>query len=171
MFSSDKFDNFFKVISEWNFEQGIKDKLYKEWMQNALAIHVLSSRVKPIAFTEVNENMKLLREAISLFDVTLLEQETSYENVIELWGDIKNNFGEFEEIQKIRKKYQLGYFKNIEDITPELASKLMWVMNKGPLIVKKDETVEKVIQVCGKTNLILIDENLHKGWLDEFSVF
>src|SRR5699024_10915310 len=33
------------------------------------------------------------------------------------------------------------------------------------LIVTKDETVEKVIQICKRNNFIVIDENLDKRWL------
>mgnify|MGYP005983972357 CR=1 FL=1 len=65
------FEKYLKVITEWDMQEGLKNKLDKKTMQRAIALCLLSPYVENFSFGEVNDKGKILREAICLFDITL----------------------------------------------------------------------------------------------------
>ncbi|XP_063904039.1 uncharacterized protein LOC135123371 [Zophobas morio] len=174
------FEKFFKRLSEWNIQEGNKVKLNKKWTERVIALLLLSSHIEPLYFGSVNINsgndkVKLFREAVSLFDITLLEKE-SYEKLNPVWNDIKkeNNF-DFTELNKVRKRYfpALSYIdnKNIDKIDPRIFIQLLWLTDKCPLIIRQHENVEKAIQLCPDKKFILIGEAKNKEWMKIYSVF
>ncbi|XP_063901956.1 uncharacterized protein LOC135121582 [Zophobas morio] len=119
--------------------------------------------------------MKIFRDSISLFDIALFEKE-SCDIVKTLWGDVgKEKNIDFEELNKIRKRY-LPSVKdinddNISDIDPKILSHLLWFMDESPLILRKHENVEKGIQLCPGKKFILVGECKYEEWMKTYSVF
>ncbi|KAJ3660298.1 hypothetical protein Zmor_004753 [Zophobas morio] len=169
------FDKFFRSISEWSIQDGKKEKLNKNWVQLVLTLHLLSSQTEPLSFGSVSDKMKIFRDSISLFDIALFEKE-SCDIVKTLWGDVgKEKNIDFEELNKIRKRY-LPSVKdinddNISDIDPKILSHLLWFMDESPLILRKHENVEKGIQLCPGKKFILVGECKYEEWMKTYSVF
>ncbi|XP_063904028.1 uncharacterized protein LOC135123367 [Zophobas morio] len=174
------FEKFFKRLSEWNIQEGIKEKLNKKWMERVISLLLLSSHIEPLPFGSDNINfvkykMKIFREAVSLFDITLLEKE-SYEKLKPVWDDLrKEKIFDFKELNEVRKRYfpAVSYIdnKNIDKIDPRIFIQLLWLTDKCPLIVLQHETVEKAIQLCPDKKFILIGEGKNEEWMENYAVF
>ncbi|XP_063904003.1 uncharacterized protein LOC135123361 isoform X2 [Zophobas morio] len=174
------FEKFLKRLSEWNIQDGNKEKLNKKWMERVIALLLLSSHIEPLSSGSVNVNsgndkVKIFQEAVSFFDITLLEKE-SYEKLKPVWDDIRKekNF-DFTELNKIRKRYfpAVSYIvnKNIDKIDPRIFIQLLWLTDKCPLIIRQHENVEKAIQLCPDKKFILIGEGKNEEWMKIYSVF
>ncbi|XP_063904034.1 uncharacterized protein LOC135123369 isoform X2 [Zophobas morio] len=176
----EKFEKFFRRLSEWNIQEGNKEKLNKRWIKRVIALLLLSSHIEPLSSGSVivnsgNDKVKIFRETVSLFDITLLKKE-SYEKLNPVWNDTKkeNNF-DFTELNKVRKMYfpAIKYIdhKNIDKIDPRIFIQLLWLTDKCPLIIRQHENVEKAIQLCPDKKFILIGEGKKEEWMKIYSVF
>ncbi|KAJ3652270.1 hypothetical protein Zmor_018249 [Zophobas morio] len=155
------FKEYVNVISEWDMKEGRKEKLSKKMIQRAVALCLLSSQIEPVAFGLVTEKMKILGDAISRFDITLLETKNN-EAVTKLWGDLNKNV-DLNELNKVRSLYSLSFnrIKSIENLDAKLLTQLLWLMNKCPLIIKEHENIEKAIQLCPDAKFVLLCTNIN----------
>ncbi|XP_063907537.1 uncharacterized protein LOC135125783 [Zophobas morio] len=173
MFCSNEetFKKYVEVILEWSMRDGIKGKLSKRMMQRVIALRLLSSQIEPFVFGSVTDEMKILREAICLFDITLLEKKGS-NAVKNLWGDLDQNI-DLKELNKLRVLYSLScnYISSVENLDANLLTQLLWLMEKCPLIVKEHINMEKAIKVCPDAKFIIIGEGKYEKWMTERSVF
>ncbi|XP_063923762.1 uncharacterized protein LOC135137913 isoform X2 [Zophobas morio] len=169
--SEETFKKYVDVISEWSIKEGEKEKLNKRMMQRAIALRLLSSQIEPLVFGSVTDEMKTLREAICLFDITLLEKEGS--NAIKnLWGDLDKKVDP-KELNKIRLLYSLSfdYISSVENLDANLLTQLLWLMEKCPLIVKERDNIEKAIKLCPDAKFIILGEGKCREWMKEIPVF
>ncbi|KAJ3652927.1 hypothetical protein Zmor_018850 [Zophobas morio] len=173
MFCSNEetFKKYVDVISEWSMRDGKKEKLSKRMMQRVIALRLLSSQIEPFAFGSVTNEMKILRDAICLFDITLLEKKGS-NAVKNLWGDLGQNI-DLKELNKVRLLYSLSshYISGVENLDANLLTQLLWLMEKCPLIVKKHVNMEKAINLCPDAKFIILGEGKYEEWMKKHSVF
>ncbi|XP_063924814.1 uncharacterized protein LOC135138744 isoform X2 [Zophobas morio] len=173
MFCSNEetFKKYFDVISEWSLKEKEKEKLNKRMMQHAIALRLLSSQIETFVFGSVTEEMKILREAICSFKITLLEKEGS--NAIKnLWGDLNKSL-DHKELNKVRSLYSLSsnYISCVENLDANLLTQLLWLMEKSPLIVKEHVNMEKAFNLCPDAKFIILGEGKYEEWLKERFVF
>ncbi|KAJ3646955.1 hypothetical protein Zmor_024511 [Zophobas morio] len=166
--SAEIFDKFFKIISEWNVQEGTKKKLNKKWIQRVIALQLVSSQIEPLSFGAVNDKMKLFREAIFCFDVSLFDQK-SCETVKRLWGDLGKEDIDVNKLRTMGKYYQLT--SSFVDGDLKTFSQMMWLMDKCPLILHECENVKKALQLCPDKKFILIGEDKNEEWMKNYSVF
>ncbi|XP_063913968.1 uncharacterized protein LOC135130498 isoform X2 [Zophobas morio] len=173
MFCSNEeiFKKYLDFISEWSMKEGKKEKLGKRMMQRAIALRLLSSQIEPFVFGSVTDEMKILREAICVFDITLFEKKGT-EAIKKLWGDMDKNV-DFKELNDVRSRYCLSfnYISSVENLTANLLTQLLWLMEKCPLIVKEHDNMKKAIKLCPDATFIIISEGKCREWMKEFSVF
>ncbi|KAJ3644211.1 hypothetical protein Zmor_026881 [Zophobas morio] len=173
MFCSNEetFKKYVEVISEWSMRDGKKEKLSKRIMQRVIALRLLSSQIEPFVFGSVTDEMKILRKAICMFDITLLEKKGS-NAVKNLWGDLDQNI-DLKELNKVRLLYSLSfnYISSVENLDANLLTQLLWLMEKCPLIVKEHINMEKAIKLCPDAKFIIIGEGKYEKWMTEHSVF
>ncbi|XP_063923877.1 uncharacterized protein LOC135137999 [Zophobas morio] len=173
MFCSNEetFKKYVDVISEWSMRDGKKEKLSKRMMQRVIALRLLYSQIEPFAFGSVTNEMKILREAICLFHITLLEKKGSnaFKN---LWGDLDQNI-DLKELNKVRSLYSLSsnYISSAENLDANLLTQLLWLMQKCPLIVRKHVNMEKAINLCPGAKFIILGEGKYEEWMKKHSVF
>ncbi|XP_063924815.1 uncharacterized protein LOC135138746 [Zophobas morio] len=173
MFCSNEetFKKYVDVISEWSMRDGKKETLSKRMMQRVIALRLLSSRIEPFVFGSVTDEMEILREAICLFDITLLEKKGS-NAVKKLWGDLNKNL-DLKELNKVRSLYSLSsnYISSVENLDANLLTQLLWLMEKCPLILKEHVNMEKAIKLCPDVKFIILGEGKYDEWMTEHSVF
>ncbi|KAJ3651245.1 hypothetical protein Zmor_017295 [Zophobas morio] len=170
--SEEGFDQLLKIISEWNMLEGKKEKLDKKWMQRAIALQLLSPHMETLSFGPVNNKMRILRDAISMFTMTLVD-ESSREIVKHLWGDLGQHSIDIEEVNRIRKKYQLSvdHISDIEKLKPKLLTQLLWLLNKCPLIIRRNVYLETAVQLCDDQKFIVLGEGTVQEWMTQYSMF
>ncbi|XP_063903830.1 uncharacterized protein LOC135123264 [Zophobas morio] len=170
---------FLRTVSEWNIQDGEKEKLNKYWTERLIALHLFSSQVEPLSFDFVNKKsrrspqdvkMEIFREAICSFDIALF-QKISSKTVKQLWSDFGKNI-DFKELNKMRKRY-LPTISHIDqnNMDPKTLTQLLWLMDKCPLLLNHCENVKKAIQLCPDKNFILIGEGKIEEWMKNYSVF
>ncbi|KAJ3646949.1 hypothetical protein Zmor_024505 [Zophobas morio] len=171
---------FLRGLCEWNFQGGNKEKLNKKCMERVIALLLLSSYIQPLSsgpvnVNSVNDKVKIFREAVSFFDITLLEEE-SYEKLKSVWDDIrkKKNF-DFTKLNKVRRRYFLAVSyidnTNIDKMDPRIFIQLLWLTDMCPLIIHQHENVEKAIQLCPGKKFILVGERKDEKWMENYAVF
>ncbi|XP_063903837.1 uncharacterized protein LOC135123266 [Zophobas morio] len=169
------FGKFLKTVAEWNVQDGKKEKIDKDWTQLVLALHLLCTHTESLSFGPVNEKMKTFREAISFFDVTLIE-DNSVETVKQLWGDVgKEKSIDFKELNKVRRRYlpTLAHIKanDIGTIDPKAFTQLLWVMDECPLILREWEKIKNIIQLCPDKKFVLVGGTRDEEWVNKYTVF
>ncbi|XP_063924823.1 uncharacterized protein LOC135138749 [Zophobas morio] len=173
MFCSNEetFKKYVDVISEWSMRDGKKEKLSKRMMQRVIALRLLSSQIEPFVFGSVTDEMRILRESICLFDITLLEKKGS-NTVKNLWGDLDQNI-DLKELNKVRLLYSLSFdcISSVENLDANLLTQLLWLMEKSPLIVKEHENMEKAIKLCSHAKFVILGEGKSEEWMKGRSVF
>ncbi|XP_063923294.1 uncharacterized protein LOC135137536 [Zophobas morio] len=164
--NEETFKKYVDVISEWSLKEGRKEKLSKKITQRTIALRLLSSHLEPFVFDLVNDKMKILRDAIYLFDITLLEKEDI--NVVnKLWGDLDKSI-DLKKLNKVRSCY---FLSDVEDLDAIMMMQLLWLMNKCPLIVKDHENIEKALQLCPDAKFIILGEGKCSEWMKKYSIF
>ncbi|KAJ3658210.1 hypothetical protein Zmor_009963 [Zophobas morio] len=173
MFCSNEetFDAYFKFISEWSLKEGLKEKLSKKFTQRLIALRLLSPYIEPFAFGPVSDDMRILRDAIYQFDITLLQEEGT-NRVKKLWGDLDKNL-DFNELNKVRSRYSLSsaYIASVENLDENMLTQLLWLMDKSPLIVKEHKNIEKAVQLCRDKKFVLLSDGGCREWMEDRSVF
>jgi ankyrin repeat protein len=96
--------------------------------------------MQTISDKKCNEKSKLLREAIMKFDMTIV-RDTNEEVIANIWNETASD----EEIRLTSRKYGLRH-KGIKDLSPKERSKVLWHLNKVPLIVKAEQCHEAQIK-------------------------
>jgi ankyrin repeat protein len=105
-----------------------------------LAELILTPFIQTISDKKCNEKSKLLREAIMKFDMTIV-RDTNEEVIAKIWNATASD----EEISLTSLKYGLRR-KGIKDLSPNERSKVLWHLNKVPLIVKAEQCHEAQIK-------------------------
>jgi hypothetical protein len=98
-----------------------------------LAELMLTPFIQTISDTKCNDKSKFLREAIMKFDMTIV-RDTNEEVIANIWNETASD----DEISFTSLKYGLRP-KGIKDVSPKERSKVLWHLNKIPLIVKAEE--------------------------------
>ncbi|XP_063925523.1 uncharacterized protein LOC135139274 [Zophobas morio] len=168
------FDQYYKIISEWNMREGEKEKLNKKWMKRAIALEILSPHIESLCFGAVNDQMKILRDAISMFTITLVD-ENSCETAKHLWGDVGKQNIDIEEINRIRINYQLSVddinANDVEKLNSKLFSQLLWLMDKCPLIIRDFKNFEKAVKLCEDLKFVVLGDGMKEEWMTHYSLF
>jgi ankyrin repeat protein len=100
----------------------------------------LTPFIQTISDSKCNEKSKLLKEAIMKFDMTFV-RDTNDEVVANIWNETASD----DEISLASLKYGLRP-KKIKDLSPKDRSKVLWHLNKVPLIVKAEECHQKQVK-------------------------
>ncbi|KAJ3651246.1 hypothetical protein Zmor_017296 [Zophobas morio] len=168
------FDQYYKIISEWNIREGNKEKLNKKWMKRAIALEILSPHIEPLCFGAVNDQMKILRDAISMFTITLVEENSS-ENAKILWGDVAKQNIDIKEINRIRTNYQLSVdyidANDIDKLNSKLFAQLLWLTDKCPLIIREFKNFEKAVKLCEDLKFVVLGDGMKEEWMTHYSLF
>jgi hypothetical protein len=98
-----------------------------------LAELTLTPFIQPISDSKCNEKSKLLREAIMKFDMTIV-RDANEEVIVNIWDETASD----DEISLTSLKYGLRN-KWRKTLSPEQRSKVLWHLNKVPLIVKAED--------------------------------
>ncbi|XP_068913163.1 ankyrin-3-like [Tenebrio molitor] len=98
-----------------------------------LAELTLTPFIQTISDIKCNEKSKLLREAIMKFDMTIV-RDTNKEVIANIWDETASD----DEISLASLKYGLRN-KWSKKLSPEERSKVLWHLNKVPLIVKAED--------------------------------
>jgi ankyrin repeat protein len=98
----------------------------------------LTPFIQTISDSKCNEKSKLLKEAIMKFDMTFV-RDTNDEIVGNIWNETVSD----EEISFTSLKY---YGLRVEDLSPKESSKVLWHLNKVPLIVKAEECRQEQVK-------------------------
>jgi ankyrin repeat protein len=98
----------------------------------------LTPFIQTISDSKCNEKSKLLKEAIMKFDMTFV-RDTNDEIVGNIWNQTVSD----EEISFTSLKY---YGLRVEDLSPKESSKVLWHLNKVPLIVKAEECRQEQVK-------------------------
>ncbi|XP_063923896.1 uncharacterized protein LOC135138012 [Zophobas morio] len=156
-------------ISEWSLRDGTKEKLHLKMVQKVVALYLVEPYIQPIFFCEVSENAKILRKAIDKFDICLFGKDL-VENVAQLWDDVKEDLDE-KEMVITNRNYQIVEKLDFNSVSNEDYSKLLWLINKCPLIVTVSELTYKGVRLCEDRKFILIGENINEEFLEKRSIF
>ncbi|XP_063926709.1 uncharacterized protein LOC135140199 [Zophobas morio] len=162
-FSGDKaaFQIFLRFITEWSKLEGNKHKLDKKWMQEMIALSLLSAVVKPLKFAKdvsVSAKGKTVRTAVSKFHVTALDND-DYISIKNLWADVADAV-ETLQINQVRKKYDLmlDYVSSRNHLYQEdkEISKILWLLEKCPLVVEVSLQTQRAIALCPERSFIIL---------------
>jgi ankyrin repeat protein len=106
-----------------------------------LAELTLTPFIQTISDSKCNEKSKLLKEAIMKFDMTFV-RDTNDEIVGNIWNETVSD----EEISFTSLKYYGLRVEGIKDLSPKESSKVLWHLNKVPLIVKAEECHQQEVK-------------------------
>ncbi|XP_063920971.1 uncharacterized protein LOC135135780 [Zophobas morio] len=170
--NADIFGKFLQIISNWNVKKTGKLQLNKKFVQRIIALQLLTAHIEPITDCLVSDKMRILRNAISTFDVTIFENRSS-DVIKQLWGDVSNQINGVEELNKIRETYQLSsdYIDAVDNLDRKILAQLLWLMNKCPLIVRDHENVAKVVQICSNEKFVVLCEKKIRESIKNCPVF
>jgi ankyrin repeat protein len=164
MFSSEEsvFKDYIYFVNNWSLAEGKKMKLGKSWVKRAIALQLLTPFIKPLSFAPgpVNENTKLLREAISRFRIAIFDRKHRREVTI-LWKDFKDEINDFTLVNKIRKQYQIrvGHIHRLDDLSKKELSKMLWLMGKCPLVVDGRSNISAGLNLCLDDKFVILSPN------------
>ncbi|KAJ3652306.1 hypothetical protein Zmor_018284 [Zophobas morio] len=174
----DVYHQYISFITEWNMIEKEKEKLDKIMMERLLVLQIATPSICTLSFEATNnnpENAKYLQQAISKFHLTVFKSD-SCEKVRSLWSNIKdefNNKAAINELNEVRKKYRIKMkpVKNISDLSGTECAKLLWLMNKCPLILKESVCAYKATNICKDRTFVLLTTNFKEKELVNGSVF
>ncbi|XP_068913153.1 uncharacterized protein [Tenebrio molitor] len=137
-----------------------------------LAELTLTPFIQTISDSKCNEKSKLLKEAIMKFDMTFV-RDTNDEVVANIWNETVSD----EEIRFTSLKYYGLGVEGIKDLSPKESSKVLWHLNKVPLIVKAEECHQeqvkhaiKLLEKIKKRKVVLL-ANATKEEFPEWRIF
>jgi hypothetical protein len=105
-----------------------------------LAELTLTPFIQTLSDRNCNEKSQLLREAIMKFDMTVV-RDTNGEVIANIWNDTASD----DEISFTSLKYGLRPM-GIKDLPSKARSKVLWHLNKVPLIVKAENCHEEQVK-------------------------
>jgi ankyrin repeat protein/energy-coupling factor transporter ATP-binding protein EcfA2 len=105
-----------------------------------LAELALTPLIQTISDKKCNKKSKLLKKAIMNFDMTIVRDKNE-EVIANIWNDTTS----YDEIHSASLKYGLRP-KGVKDLSPKDRSKVLWHLNKVPLIVKAEECHEAQVK-------------------------
>jgi hypothetical protein len=136
-----------------------------------LAELALTPFIQTISDRKCNEKSNFLREAIMKFDMTIVS-DTNEEVVANIWNETASDH----EISLTSLKYGLRP-KGIEDLPSKDRSKVLWHLNKVPLIVKVEECHQeqvnnaiRLLEKVEKKKVVLLG-NATKGEFPGWNIF
>ncbi|KAJ3652473.1 hypothetical protein Zmor_018434 [Zophobas morio] len=150
-------EKYLKFISQWSIREGVKNKLDKELMEQIIALYLVGPFIQSLCFsdTDASENQKLLQRVVLNFHVTRFRKE---------WvGDVKRLFSDAkrgvstENLDKVNQNFQIT---NLEQLTDDNFTILLWLMNKCPLIVQENPEFDQVVKLCPRKSFILIGDDV-----------
>lgn len=156
------FYEFYNSIIEWSMIEGKnKEKLMKKWIKRVIIHQVLSPFIKPL-FLKLNSSIsnkeELLQRAIGKFQITVFDKKR-YKTVKNIWQNILNDV-DIKDLNKIRKKYfvMANYIADLDKLGNEniQLNKLLWLMNKCPLVLDGNPKVRPVIDFSENEHFILL---------------
>ncbi|KAH0820800.1 hypothetical protein GEV33_001991 [Tenebrio molitor] len=150
LYTNQKFD--FEAEKEQIVFEEIKKKLSKTVMKNVLLFSLFSKNVmRPpmIGKEPVNTKMRVLREGILKFDVTIFSKK-SEDLVKSIWAFDSNELLNDTQAQELAVDYQLTF--NDQTI-------LLWLMDRYPLLVVDSVVTRKVINLSGSKKFVLFSDN------------
>ncbi|KAJ3619702.1 hypothetical protein MTP99_005362 [Tenebrio molitor] len=106
-----------------------------------LAELTLTPFIQTISDSKCNKKSKFLKKAIMEFDMTFVK-DTNDEVVASIWNETVSD----EEIRLTSLKYYGLCVEEIKDLSPKDRSKVLWHLNKVPLIVKAEECHQKQVK-------------------------
>jgi hypothetical protein len=131
---SSSFIQFMKTWWSGNFILSKYDAIAK------LAELTLTPFIQTLSDRKCNEKSQLLREAIMKFDMTVV-RDTNEEVIANIWNETASD----DEISFTSLKYGLRLM-GIEDLPSKARSKVLWHLNKVPLIVKAENCHEEQVK-------------------------
>jgi ankyrin repeat protein len=105
-----------------------------------LAELTITPFIQTISDKKCTEKSKLLKEAIMKFDITIVRDKND-EVVANIWNETASD----DEISLASLKYGLRS-KEIKDLSPKDRSKVLWHLNKVPLIVKAEDCQKEQVK-------------------------
>ncbi|KAJ3648104.1 hypothetical protein Zmor_019939 [Zophobas morio] len=165
------FEQFVKFITRWSLTEGKKSLLDKKFIKTFITLVVSSPSMKTLSFSDdatVSEKGKTFREAVSKFHVTTITQD-SLNKVQNLWADsLKEQ--DLAEIRDINVKYQItsSSIASVEDLHclgDVDKNKLIWLINKCPLVVDDSEDIQNVINFEKEKNFVVVQSTKGKNTL------
>jgi ankyrin repeat protein len=106
-----------------------------------LAELTLTPFIQTISDSKCNKKSKFLKKAIMEFDMTFVK-DTNDEVVASIWNETVSD----EEIRLTSLKYYGLCVEGIKDLSPKESSKVLWHLNKVPLIVKAEECRQEQVK-------------------------
>jgi hypothetical protein len=106
-----------------------------------LAELTLTPFIQTISDSKCNEKSEFLKKAIMEFDMTFVK-DTNDEVVASIWNETVSD----EEIRFTSLKYYGLCVEGIKDLSPKESSKVLWHLNKVPLIVKAEECHQEQVK-------------------------
>jgi ankyrin repeat protein len=106
-----------------------------------LAELTLTPFIQTISDSKCNKKSKFLKKAIMEFDMTFVK-DTNDEVVASIWNETVSD----EEIRFTSLKYYGLCVEGIKDLSPKESSKVLWHLNKVPLIVKAEECHQEQVK-------------------------
>jgi hypothetical protein len=106
-----------------------------------LAELTLTPFIQTISDSKCNEKSKFLNEAIMKFDMTFV-RDTNDEVVANIWTETASD----EEVSFTSLKYYGLRVEGIKDLSPKESSKVLWHLNKVPLIVKAEDCHQEQVK-------------------------
>ena len=156
-------------VQSWSLKPGKKTVLHSSLMKHVIGLMVLSPSAEFFSPKrgQIDEKYDYLRDAVSKFDITLLAEDKS-DKIKKLWNGVRDDLDrDYLRKAKIFGIMRLGV-SSFDDLNDEEYTKLLWLMDECPLIVKDGEGVQKAIRLCKNRKFIVLTK---KRSASEFRTF
>ncbi|KAJ3657055.1 hypothetical protein Zmor_016089 [Zophobas morio] len=135
-------------VQSWSLKPGKKTVLHSSLMKHVIGLMVLSPSAEFFSPQrgQIGEKYDYLRDAVSKFDITLLAEDKS-DKIKKLWNGVRDDL----DCDYLRKAKIFGIMRlgvsSFDDLNDEEYTKLLWLIDECPLIVKDGEGVQKAIRL------------------------
>ncbi|XP_063914480.1 uncharacterized protein LOC135130939 isoform X1 [Zophobas morio] len=159
--------NYIEFVRKWNQNTKSKTTLHLSFVKHVVALLILSpTRFLSFESKPEDKKSKLLKKAISKFDVTCLSTE-SYLKIKNLWHCLKErqSVKDLEYLRRARQYQILGSSVNcLKDLNDEEWTKFLWLLGKCPLVVEDSEATRKAIGLCERKKFIVLNAKSPEGY-------
>jgi hypothetical protein len=137
-------------VESWKDREQMKKKLSKTVMKNVLLFNLFGENIRPpmVSKERVNAKIRVLREAILKFDVTIFGKKNE-DLVKSIWAFDSNELLNAK-AQELAVDYQLTF--NDQTV-------LLWLMGRYPLLVVDTVVTRKAINLSGSKKFVLFSDN------------